>query len=69
MMISNRSDMEGAAWQLYASTRDWTLAPTGDSATVYVQYRDAEGNQSRQYSDTIRVQSERHLYLPLIIAR
>ena len=43
VMISNVADFAGAAWQLFAPTINWTLAPNGGTKTAYVKYRDAKG--------------------------
>lgn len=43
VMISNASDFAGAQWQPFAQTINWTLAPNGETKTVYVKYRDAKG--------------------------
>ena len=40
-------------WENYASSSSWSLAETMGTQTVYVQYRDAAGNVSDTYSDTI----------------
>lgn len=40
-------------WETYATAKNWSLT-TGDSTkTVYVQFKDAAGNVSGSYSDTI----------------
>ncbi len=42
-----------SAFRFYAATLPWTLAPGDGTKTVYVQYRDADGNLSPVVSDTI----------------
>jgi hypothetical protein len=64
MMISNRSDMEGAEWQAYTTSKAWTLAPARGLAAVFVRYRDAAGNVSGMAQATIRVAPR--AYLPII---
>ncbi|MBI2906994.1 MAG: hypothetical protein HYX92_05000, partial [Chloroflexi bacterium] len=44
------------AWEAYATTKAWTLTSGGGTKTVYVQYKDAAGNLSPSYSDTINFQ-------------
>lgn len=52
MQFSN-DDTSWSAPEAYSTTKSWTL-PTGDGAkTVYVKYKDAAGNWSPAYSDTI----------------
>ncbi len=41
------------SWEAYATTRAWTLTSVNGIKTVYVQYRDAAGNSSNAYADTI----------------
>lgn len=43
VMISNTADFAGATWQAYAPKIAWTLAPNGETPTVYIKYRDAKG--------------------------
>ena len=44
MMISNDPDMAGATWEVYQTSRSWTI-PSGDGTkTVYVKFRDIVGN-------------------------
>lgn len=64
MMISNRSDMQGAEWQAYAISKAWTLSPSRGLAAVFVKYRDAAGNVSRTAVATIRIAPR--VYLPVI---
>ncbi|HXF62382.1 MAG TPA: hypothetical protein VNK95_12240, partial [Caldilineaceae bacterium] len=55
MRISNQGDMSGAQWEPFANSKDWTLDRTSGLASVYVQYRDAAGNESRIIPDSIWV--------------
>jgi|GEM_PF-3191048 hypothetical protein len=56
VMISNAADFAGAYWEGYAPSRPgWALdqASVDGTKTVYVRFRDAVGNVSADYSDTI----------------
>jgi hypothetical protein len=71
MMISNRSDFEGAVWELYQATKKWVLAPRTDGlATVHVLFRDAAGNVSDVAHETFMVDAslsdDSRLLLPRI---
>lgn len=55
MMISERSDMLGGAWEPFAPTRPWTLSQSSGLASVFVKYRDRVGNESEVYAATIHV--------------
>jgi hypothetical protein len=55
MMISERSDMLGGAWEPYVPARPWTLSQGSGLASVFVKYRDATGNESEVYAATIHV--------------
>lgn len=47
MMISNRADFEGAAWQPYVRSLPWTLEPNAHGrAHVFAKYRDGAGHES-----------------------
>jgi len=52
MRFSNSTTGFSAA-EAYATTKTWTLAASNRSKTVYVQFRDAAGNWSGSFSDTI----------------
>lgn len=49
MMISNRPDFVGAAWEAFAQKRAWDL---GAGNSVYVRFKDNAGNVSATYSAT-----------------
>ena len=53
MQISEDPAFTGASWDSYAASTAFTLAATDGTHTVYVRYRDAVGNTSSAYSDTI----------------
>ena len=40
MMISNDSDLSGAAWQTLSPTTSWALSPGEGEKTVYARFRD-----------------------------
>jgi hypothetical protein len=46
MMISNRSDFQGAAWQPYRTSVMWSISPRDERTTVHVKFRDRAGNES-----------------------
>jgi hypothetical protein len=56
MLISNDSDGGDGQWAPYKTNREWILEPNDlGIATVYVVYRDADGNDSAQYHATISI--------------
>lgn len=61
MLVSNRADFLGAAWQPYAPSLAWTLDATG---TVYAKYRDNAGNESPVYS--ARSAGDLRVFVPLL---
>jgi hypothetical protein len=69
MMISNRADFARATWEPYQTSRNWTLEPNGNLATVYVRFRDRAGNISESAADSILVDADQPpppVYLPVI---
>ena len=65
MRISNYPSFPGAAWEPLASTKAWKLAePPGHVARVYIQFRDAAGNESFIVYDEIYYQPS--LFLPTV---
>lgn len=67
MKISNRPNFDGALWEPFASTKNWTLPPTPGYAEVYVIFQDAAGNVSEEpASDDITLELWR-VYLPMIV--
>ena len=46
VLISNYPSFEGATWQPFAESMAWELLPGLGIRTVYVQFRDANGNES-----------------------
>lgn len=71
MRISNSPDFTGVNWRDFETTvAGWDLGEvaSGDTATVYVQFRDAQGNISEAgfgHSDSIRYQAP--VYLPIVL--
>ena len=71
MRLSNTPDFAGAGWQPFQATIGWTLAAApGETATVYVQFRDEAGNVSQNgmgLADTILYAGETGytLFLPI----
>lgn len=73
MRISNHEDMSGAVWEPVTPTKSWTLAcNTGDTCTVYAQFKDAAQNESLIVNDTIELELDPGsetgfgLYLPVV---
>jgi hypothetical protein len=55
------------AWEPFETSRAWTLAGPEGEPVVWVQFRDAAGNESPAYSDSVVYQAPCHVYLPLIL--
>ena len=53
MAVSNAVDFAGVSWETYAASKSWTLTEGDGVKTVYVKFRDAEGDTSVAVSDTI----------------
>jgi alpha-tubulin suppressor-like RCC1 family protein len=54
MYITNTAGCgSGGAYETYATSKAWTLGQTNGTATVYVKYKDAAGNESSCINDTI----------------
>jgi hypothetical protein len=66
MQLSNRADFAGAAWEPYQTVKDWTPAPRGGHATVFLRLRDRAGNVSDPVAQSFAV-SNPLIYLPLIL--
>ncbi|MBU1720592.1 MAG: Ig-like domain-containing protein, partial [Bacteroidetes bacterium] len=52
MQLSN-DGVSWSAWEAYSPVKSWDLTSGDAEKTVYVKFRDATGNQSVAYSDTI----------------
>jgi len=57
MMISNAVDFAGAGWQTFNASKSWTLDATNGTKAVYVKFKDAVGNISQAYSDSVTLDS------------
>jgi len=67
MRLRNDSEAWGT-WEPFATSRTWTLPAQEGEHTVEVQFRDAAGNTSIAYSDSVIYQpSEHYVYLPLVV--
>ncbi len=55
MMVSNDSGFTGGVWEAYATSKAWTLSAGTGSRTVYAKFKDASGNSSTGYNDSITV--------------
>ena len=54
MYITETQDcMAGGTWQPYTSLINWTLAQTNSEATIYIKFKDMNGNESPCTSDSI----------------
>jgi len=57
MRIANTADFGGSAWEIYTASRQWLLAASAGLKTVYVMFRDANGNNTAGYlSDDITLE-------------
>jgi hypothetical protein len=55
MCISNTTSCSSR--ENYGATKTWTLTTGNGTKTVYAQFKDAAGNVSVQYNDTIELDS------------
>lgn len=53
MKISESASFTGASWESYATSKAFTVSTGDGTKTVYVKFKDAAGNESLVYSDTI----------------
>ncbi|UYL07458.1 hypothetical protein B9G69_010420 [Bdellovibrio sp. SKB1291214] len=54
MYVTNTSGCtSGGAWETFAASKSWSLATADATNTVYSKFKDAAGNESSCYSDTI----------------
>jgi hypothetical protein len=67
MRISNDPTFSGASWEAYSRSKPWRLAGTSGPNIVYVQFRDAAGNESHSVSDAIILTSGGKVYLPMVV--
>ena len=68
MMIANGRSFAGAAWEPYKQSKQWILQPDGrDMATVCVKYRDAAGNVSEPFCQSILINDGAgKIFLPIV---
>jgi len=68
MKISNSPLLTGASWQTFAQDVPWTLdvLQVGQTARVYVQFRDAAGNESTIEVGMILLTGTGSIYLPVM---
>ncbi len=55
MKIGNKANLSDGNWEPYATSKGWVLDTDDGLATVFVQYRDAEENESAIYPAAILV--------------
>lgn len=70
MRVSNDPNLSDDAWQTLAMTRTWDLdvgLQTGDTARVYVQFRDAAGNESPLTRFAAVELTGATIYLPMLM--
>ncbi|RYZ54399.1 MAG: hypothetical protein EOP07_16025, partial [Proteobacteria bacterium] len=54
MFVTNTAGCaSGGSWESYATSKNWALAQTNATATVFVKYRDAALNETACVNDTI----------------
>ncbi|QLY26452.1 hypothetical protein [Bdellovibrio sp. KM01] len=54
MYVTNTAGCaSGGAWEAFATSKSWSLATADATNTVYSKFKDAAGNESSCYSDTI----------------
>jgi len=53
MLIANNSAFQGASWETFLASKQWTLTSGNGNKTVYVKYRYNQTNQSTVASDSI----------------
>ena len=69
MLISNDPSMAGASWQAFEQDFAWQLVPGVGFRTVYVRFRDLNGNESAGTETATIFLDGIALYLPLIHRR
>ena len=55
MMVSDNRDFTNANWESYQTRKSWLLSYGTGTKTVYLKFRDKNGNVSVVYSDTIQL--------------
>ncbi len=62
MRLSDSPDFDSASWEPFSSSRAWDF---GTSTAVFVQFRDAAGNESPTYIASLAGNST--VFLPLLM--
>jgi hypothetical protein len=55
MMISENSDFEGASWEPYTTTKNWTLSSGDGTKTVYAKFRDFANFEGETLSQSVNL--------------
>jgi hypothetical protein len=55
MEIANQPEFSGLSWEPYNTTKNWTLSEGEGLKTVYVRFKDSQGNISNTYSDNLLI--------------
>ncbi len=63
MRIGTTEDLTDSIWETYSSFKDVTLSAGDGTKRVYVQFRDAFGNQSSVMNDSILLKSSSNGYI------
>lgn len=58
MRIDNEADFASGFWEAYGETRAWQIAGAEGANFVYVQFRDAAGNESLVFSDSVMFEND-----------
>lgn len=72
MRFSNSAGMSGGTWEPFVDTNPWTLAQSPELATIYVQCRDAAGNESLIVPASIWIGqglSQMRIMLPIVMQK
>jgi len=57
MIVCNDPSFTGCNWEVYKTTKTWTVTSGYGNKTIYVKYMDNSGNISQVYSDSIVLHS------------
>ena len=66
VLISNSPDFDGATWQAFQQGIEWQLLAGHGYRTIYVKFRDDNGNESLGSTATIFLDAD-ILYLPVTL--
>jgi len=56
MMVCDNDSFTGCEWEIYQTSKTWIFNETEGTKTIYVKYKDSEGNESEVFSDSIVLQ-------------